>query len=104
MIQTRSNVALRVFPGLEHHNLRRLFHAGICVPVNSGDPTYFRGHVSENLIPSAEGLGRTAEEQLTLADNGLRAAFVDEDRRKTNRKVIKGRSPLGLAAVSYNET
>lgn len=95
MIQTFSNVALRVFPGLEHHNLRRLLHAGICVPVNSDDPTYFRGHVSENLIPSAEALGRTAEEQLTLADNGLRAAFVDGDRRKNEPEGHQGQESTG---------
>src|SRR5439155_22606499 len=36
-----SNVKLRVFPALESHNLKRLLQAGLCVTVNSDDPTQF---------------------------------------------------------------
>jgi adenosine deaminase len=34
-------------------------------------------------------LGLTAEEQLSLADNSLKAAFMDEARRQDYRRVIK---------------
>jgi adenosine deaminase len=97
-----SNVALKVFPSLEQHNLRRLLHAGLCVTVNSDDPAYFGGHVNENFIRAAEALGLTAEEQLTLADNSLKAAFMDEERRRKNRHVIRDMRPLDLTAVSDN--
>ncbi|WP_316396218.1 adenosine deaminase [Bradyrhizobium sp. 33ap4] len=84
-----SNVALRIFPDLQRHNLRRLLHAGLCVTVNSDDPAYFGGHVNENFVRAAEALGLTAEEQLSLADNSLKAAFVDERRRQDYRRVIR---------------
>ncbi|PSS64504.1 adenosine deaminase [Ensifer sp. NM-2] len=95
-----SNVALKVFPSLEEHNLRRLLRAGICVTINSDDPAYFGGHVNENFIRSTEALSLTEDEQLTLADNSLRAAFMDEDRRRSNRNVIGEMRPVGLTAGS----
>jgi adenine deaminase len=99
-----SNVALKVFPALEQHNLRRLLHAGLCVTVNSDDPAYFGGHVNENFIRAAGALGLTAEEQLSLADNSLKAAFMDEDRRKRARRVIAEMGKRGGVPVSCNES
>lgn len=84
-----SNAALGIFPDLEHHNLRRLLHAGICITINSDDPAYFGGYVNENFTRSAKALGLTRQEQLALADNSLRAAFMDKDRSKKYRSVIE---------------
>ncbi|MFE0017435.1 adenosine deaminase [Mesorhizobium sp. NPDC059054] len=95
-----SNVALKVFPSLEQHNLRRLLHAGLCVTVNSDDPAYFGGHVNENFIRTAAALGLTPEEQLVLADNSLRAAFMDEERRGRCQDIIRDLRSPGAATVS----
>lgn len=95
-----SNVALKVFPSLEQHNLRRLLHAGLCVTVNSDDPAYFGGHVNENFIHTAAALGLTPEEQLVLADNSLLAAFMDEERRGKCRDIIRDLRAPGAATVS----
>src|SRR5258708_25339664 len=45
-----SNVKLRVFPSFEKHNLRRLLASGLCVTINSDDPAYFGGYISENFL------------------------------------------------------
>lgn len=76
-----SNVALKVFPSLAQHNLRRLLHAGLCVTINSDDPPYFGGYVNANYTACAEALGLTEAEQFAIARNGFHAAFIDEAQR-----------------------
>ena len=55
--------------------------AGLHVTVNSDDPSYFRGYVSENLVESQRALGLTAEEIVSLVRNGFTAAFVSPAER-----------------------
>lgn len=93
-----SNVELKVFSSLDRHNLRRLLHAGLCVTINSDDPAYFGGHVNENFSRAADALGLTPQEQLTLADNSLKAAFMDEERCGKYRNIIEKMRPLAMAS------
>ncbi|WP_043497032.1 adenosine deaminase [Georgenia sp. SUBG003] len=76
-----SNVRLRVVDTLADHPLRRMLEAGLVVTVNSDDPAYFGGYVDENLRQVAEVLSLGPDELLTLARNGVEAAFVDGARR-----------------------
>jgi adenine deaminase len=73
-----SNVALKVFPRMEQHNLRRLLQAGLCVTINSDDPPYFGGYVNANYDACAAALGLSEAEQLATVRNGFRAAFIDD--------------------------
>ncbi|MDQ6709863.1 MAG: adenosine deaminase, partial [Candidatus Dormibacteraeota bacterium] len=43
-----SNVKLRVFPTLRHHNLGRMLERGLLVTINSDDPAYFGGYIDDN--------------------------------------------------------
>ena len=72
-----SNIMLRVFPDLAHHNIARLLRAGLCVTVNSDDPPYFGGYLNDNLQQTAAALGLSLAEQRTLIANGFEAAFLD---------------------------
>ncbi len=76
-----SNVMLRVFPDLAHHNLARLLRAGLCVTVNSDDPPYFGGYLNDNLRETAAALDLSPGEQRTLIANGFEAAFLDPGTR-----------------------
>jgi adenosine deaminase len=76
-----SNVKLRVFPDLASHNLKRLLDAGLCVTVNSDDPSYFLGYVNDNYTACREALGLTREDLYTLARNSFTAAFIDDAER-----------------------
>lgn len=80
-----SNVALRVFDRLEDHNLKELLDRGLRATVNSDDPAYFGGYVTENFLRSRRALGLTDAEVLRLAENAFDAAFVDDDRRRELR-------------------
>ncbi|HVW70459.1 MAG TPA: adenosine deaminase [Steroidobacteraceae bacterium] len=72
-----SNVKLRVFEGIESHNLKRLLDHGLCVTVNSDDPAYFGGYLLENFAAVERGLGLTRAQLGTLARNSFEASFLD---------------------------
>ena len=71
-----SNVKLCVFKSLEDHNLKRLLDLGLCVTVNSDDPAYFGGYITENLLASQKALGLTRHNIYTLARNAFEASFL----------------------------
>jgi len=81
-----SNVKLKVAKSLAEHNLARLLRAGLCVTMNSDDPSYFGGYMNDNYIACQETLGLTREEIRTIAANGVAAAFVDDARRAELRR------------------
>ena len=76
-----SNLRLKGVPSLSVHPLKKLMDAGLHVTVNSDDPSYFRGYVSDNLVESQRALGLTAEEIVSLVRNGFTAAFVSPAER-----------------------
>jgi len=77
-----SNVALGVFPSMEHHPIERLLDAGVVVTVNSDDPAYFGGYVADNYVEvqRAFGLGRDA--MIRIARNGFEASFLEPDDKR----------------------
>jgi len=77
-----SNVKLCVYPDLAHHPLARLLDAGIRATVNSDDPAYFGGYVSQNFVDAFAALPLTARDAYTLARNGFEASFATDDRKR----------------------
>ncbi|MFB8829183.1 adenosine deaminase [Azotobacter sp. CWF10] len=71
-----SNVKLRVFKDMAEHNILRLLEMGVKVTVNSDDPAYFGGYVTENFVALQESLGMTCEQAERLAQNSLDARLV----------------------------
>ena len=71
-----SNVRLKVVPSLAQHPLKALMDAGVHVTVNSDDPPYFDGYVSENMIECQRALNLSREDIVTLARNSFNAAFI----------------------------
>jgi len=71
-----SNLKLNVSPTLEAHPLRAMLAAGLCVTINSDDPAYFGGYISENLLRCQRSLALSTEDIATLARNSFSAAFV----------------------------
>jgi adenine deaminase len=71
-----SNVRLGVFPSMRQHNLKRLLDAGLVVTINSDDPAYFGGYVSDNYAAVMESLKLSREDIIQLAANSFRASFL----------------------------
>jgi adenosine deaminase len=70
-----SNVKLRVFDTLAHHNLPKLLAAGLRASVNSDDPAYFGGYVNENFRQVFAHLPLSAADAYTLLRNSLESSF-----------------------------
>jgi adenosine deaminase len=73
-----SNLRLCVVDDLRRHPLRRMLDSGLVVTLNSDDPAYFGGYMSDNFhaVQSALDLGET--ELRTIARNGFAASFMSE--------------------------
>jgi len=71
-----SNLRLCVVTDLRQHNLARLLRAGLCVTVNSDDPAYFGGYISDNYAAVATALALSAAEVVQLARNSFTASWL----------------------------
>lgn len=77
-----SNVKLGVFAAISDHNIAKLLAAGLCVTVNSDDPAYFGGYLSENYLALAHDLQLGRDSLSRLARNSLEAAFLGDSERR----------------------
>ena len=84
-----SNMKLRVFPDLRQHNLRRLLRRGVRITINSDDPAYFGGYITDNYLAAQRALGLDRDDVAALARNGIEAAFLDEGRRHELRAELE---------------
>ncbi len=73
-----SNLRLCVVADMAQHPLKRMLAAGLHATVNSDDPSYFGGYITENFLAARNALGLGRDEVVTLARNGFTAAFCDE--------------------------
>ena len=73
-----SNLRLCVVTDMARHPLRRMLDAGLRATVNSDDPAYFGGYITENFLAARQALALGREEIVTLARNGFDAAFCDQ--------------------------
>jgi len=76
-----SNVKLGVFRSMAEHNLKQLLDRGLCVTVNSDDPAYFGGYITDNFLAVQQALDLGRNDLYRLVRNGFEAAFL-EDREK----------------------
>ena len=71
-----SNLKLCVFKTMQEHTLKQLLDRGLCITINSDDPAYFGGYLTENFQASQEGSGLTKLELYQLAKNSFEASFL----------------------------
>jgi adenosine deaminase len=76
-----SNVKLRVFDTIGQHPLRAMLDAGLAATVNSDDPAYFGGYVSENFAETGAALGLTKAQIRQLARNAFAGSFLPADEK-----------------------
>ena len=72
-----SNLRLCVVDDMKHHPLRRMLQAGLRATVNSDDPAYFGGYMTENYMAVATALDLSREEVVTLGRNAYLGSFLD---------------------------
>ena len=77
-----SNVRLCVFDQMSDHNILQLLNSGLCVTVNSDDPAYFGGFMTENYVALQAHLGMTQQQAIDLSANGFNASFLSEEKKR----------------------
>ena len=83
-----SNTRLRVFDNMSEHNILVMLEQGICVTVNSDDPAYFGGYMTENFTALADSLNMSKEQAKQLVLNSIEASFVDVLRKDEMRNLL----------------
>jgi adenine deaminase len=92
-----SNVRLRAVDSMEEHPLKPMLGEGLCVTVNSDDPSYFGGYVADNYSAVRDGLGFSREEFRAVAENSFKASFLSEGER--NKLLEELRSHLDMKHI-----
>ena len=76
-----SNVRLRVFEDMADHDLKQLLDRGLRITLNSDDPAYFGGYITENYLAAQEALNLERDDILTLARNSFLSAFLTTEEK-----------------------
>lgn len=77
-----SNDKLNVVSDLASHPLGRLMKAGIMVTINSDDPAYFGGYLSQNYLAIIELLRLSRKDILQIVKNGFLASFLPMEEKR----------------------
>ena len=83
-----SNTKLRVFDDMSQHNIIDMLAEGVCVTVNSDDPAYFGGYMTENFEALAQALDMTGQQARELVSNSIQASFADDVRKAQIQKLL----------------
>jgi adenosine deaminase len=83
-----SNLKLQVVESVQAHPLKQLLDAGLCVTLNSDDPSYFGAYVNDNYLACQQALGLGREDIVRLARNSFEAAFITSDQRDAGQVAI----------------
>jgi adenosine deaminase len=84
-----SNTKLRVFEDMSQHNILQMLEKGVCVTVNSDDPAYFGGYMTENFEALVQALDMTENQAKRLVLNSIEASFVDDARKQALNDLVK---------------
>jgi len=85
-----SNIKLKVFPSLKNHNLKQMLDLGLHVTINSDDPAYFGGYITENFLCVQKELDLNKQDLLKLSMNAIEASFLDAGGKEQLKKELEG--------------
>jgi adenosine deaminase len=77
-----SNLKLCVVQEMTQHNIMDLLNDGLLVTVNSDDPSYFGGYLTENFTAIVSSLSVSEEALVKLVSNGISASFLPDKEKQ----------------------
>ena len=83
-----SNIKLCVFDTMEQHNIVQLLRKGVAVTINSDDPAYFGGYMTDNFIAVNNAHSLTKQELAQFSLNAIDASFISEQLKHTYRESV----------------
>lgn len=76
-----SNLKLKVFQQMEQHNIVQLLRQGLCVTINSDDPAYFGGYMTDNFNAVADAHSMSYQELAQFTLNAIEASFISDQEK-----------------------
>jgi len=86
-----SNLKLCVVKDLRQHPMKKMLELGLNATINSDDPAYFGGYLLDNYLATADALGLTRDDMITLACNSFIGSFLTEDEKAARLATIPAR-------------
>lgn len=83
-----SNTKLRVVENMSQHPVLEMLKKGIRITVNSDDPAYFGGYMTENFLALADALKMSRQQARQLAMNSIEASFAGRERKAVMRSML----------------
>ena len=83
-----SNIKLCVFDDMHQHNIVELLRQGLCVTINSDDPAYFGGYMTDNFEAVAAAHELTDEEIARFTLNAIEASFIGEAEKQRLESMV----------------
>ncbi|WP_025899647.1 adenosine deaminase [Sneathiella glossodoripedis] len=77
-----SNYKLAGVTDMSKHPIKTMLQKGLKATINSDDPAYFGGYMTENYLAVANALPLERDEIITLAQNGIDATFCTEKEKE----------------------
>jgi adenosine deaminase len=77
-----SNIKLRVFDTMAQHNIVELLRRGLCVTINSDDPAYFGGYMTDNFLAVAAAHSMSTREIAQFTFNAINASFTSKHEKQ----------------------
>ncbi len=71
-----------VFDTIQQHHIVDLLRQGHCVTVNSDDPAYFGGYMTDNFIALASAIPMSRDEIARFSFNAIEASFASTGRKQ----------------------
>ena len=77
-----SNTALRNVDHIDNHPLKKMLDLGLKVTVNSDDPAYFGGYITDNYLACIDALDLSLEDVKQLVRNSFEYSFLSEEMKE----------------------
>lgn len=74
-----SNARLQAVPSMAAHPIGDMLERGLRVTINSDDPAYFGGYLSQNYLETRDALEMSDDQLIAIARNGFTSSFIDAD-------------------------
>lgn len=84
-----SNIKLCVFEDMTQHNIVDLLRKGVAVTINSDDPSYFGGYMTDNFLAVSQAHQMSKQELAQFTLNAIEASFIDDALKTTYRMQVE---------------
>ena len=76
-----SNLELCVIDDMANHPAKKMLDRGLLITLNSDDPAYFGGYITDNFLATAEALNLTKAELTQLAKNSFSSSWLPAEKK-----------------------